>query len=123
MGYFNAKVGDEEVEECTGGYGLGSRNKREDTLIKFCQNNSYVITNTLCKLTKPDFTHGGHRRIRRDKKKLNRLCIDWAKIKEHNYANYKNAIMSAKTYPNADIVSDHHPVIIKVRLKMKLIKR
>ena len=52
MGDLNAKVGKEQVDECTGGYGMGIRNERGDRLIEFCQNNNFVIANTLFKLPK-----------------------------------------------------------------------
>ena len=117
MGDFNAKVGDEKVEECTGGYGLGNRNERGDRLIEFCQNNNFVITNTLFKMPK--------RRLYTWKSpadqegRIVRNQIDYILIRQR----YKNAIISAKTYPSADIGSDHNPVVTKIRLKMKIIKR
>ena len=117
MGDFNAKVGDEKVEECTGGHGLGNRNERGDRLIEFCQNNNFVITNTLFKMPK--------RRLYTWKSpadqegRIVRNQIDYILIRQR----YKNAIISAKTYPSADIGSDHNPVVTKIRLKMKIIKR
>lgn len=45
--------------------------------------------------------------------------IDYVLIGQRN----RDAVMLAEVYPSAGIRSDHNPVIIKVRLKMKLIER
>lgn len=49
MGYFNAKVGDEK--ECTGYmvWELGTNG----AIDPFCQNNNFIISNRLFKLTRP----------------------------------------------------------------------
>ena len=50
VGDFNAKIGiGESNEQCTGNYGSGLRNKREQMLINFAQCNSSKIINTLYK--------------------------------------------------------------------------
>ena len=47
IGDWNAKVGSQETPEVTGKFGLGIRNEPGQRLIKFCQENALVITNTL----------------------------------------------------------------------------
>ena len=117
MGDLNAKVGEEQVDECTGGYGMGIRNERGDRLIEFCQNNNFVIANTLFKLPKRRLYTW---RSPADKEgQIVRNQIDYVLIRQR----YRNAIISAKTYPSADIGSDHNPVVTKIRLRMKRIKR
>ena len=36
---------------------------------------------------------------------------------------FKNCVKQARTYPGADINSDHNPVTIKFKVKLKTIKR
>ena len=47
IGDWNAKVGSQETPAVTGKVGLGIRNEAGQRLIKFCQENAPVITNTL----------------------------------------------------------------------------
>ena len=47
IGDRNAKVGSQETPGVTGKFGLGVRNEAGQRLIKFCQENTLVIANTL----------------------------------------------------------------------------
>ena len=47
IGDWNAKVGSQETPGVTGKFGLGIRNKAEQKLIEFCQENALVIANAL----------------------------------------------------------------------------
>ena len=47
IGDWNAKVGSQETPGVTDKFGLGVRNEAGQRLIKFCQENSLVIANTL----------------------------------------------------------------------------
>ena len=50
MGDFNAKVGPGEIRETyTGSYGIGTRNKRGDMLVKFAEQYKFKIMNTFFK--------------------------------------------------------------------------
>ena len=50
MGDFNAKVGAGEIREtCTGSYGIGTRNRRGDTLVEFAERHKFEIMNTFIK--------------------------------------------------------------------------
>ncbi|GFO18500.1 gypsy retrotransposon integrase 1 [Plakobranchus ocellatus] len=46
MGDFNAKAGDERVEDVVGPSGVGTVNERGSRLIEWCQVNDFTITNT-----------------------------------------------------------------------------
>ncbi len=46
MGYFNTKVGGQRLENITGDYGLGVKNKHRERLIEWCKRNNQVIKNT-----------------------------------------------------------------------------
>ncbi|GFO42955.1 craniofacial development protein 2-like [Plakobranchus ocellatus] len=45
MGDFNAKIGDERLEDVDGPSGIGTVNERESRLIEWCQVNDFTITN------------------------------------------------------------------------------
>ena len=47
IGVWNAKVGNREIPGVTGKFGLGVQNEAGLRLVKFCQDNSLVIANTL----------------------------------------------------------------------------
>ena len=47
IGDWNAKVGSQETHGITGKFGLGVQNEEGQRLIKFCQENTLVIANTL----------------------------------------------------------------------------
>ena len=47
IGDWNAKVGSQETPGVTGKFGVGVRNEARQQLIKFCQENTLVIANTL----------------------------------------------------------------------------
>lgn len=114
LGDFNAKVGESLQNECMGSFGLGERNDRGDRLLQFCQEHKMVLTNTFFKLPK--------RRLytwRSPADKPGRLIIrnqiDFILINQR----YKNAVKSAKTYPGADVGSDHSILIAEIRRKLK----
>ena len=47
IGYWNAKVGSQEIPGVTGKFGLGVQTEEEQRLIAFCQENALVIANAL----------------------------------------------------------------------------
>ena len=47
IGNWNAKVGSQETPGVTGKFGLGVQNETGQRLIKFCQENTLLIANTL----------------------------------------------------------------------------
>ena len=47
IGYWNAKVGSQDIPGITGKFGLGVQNESEQRLIEFCQESALVIANTL----------------------------------------------------------------------------
>ena len=46
-GYWNAKVGSQEIPGVTGEFGLGVQNEAGQRLTEFCQENTLIIANTL----------------------------------------------------------------------------
>ena len=60
-GYWNAKVGSQEIPVVTGKFGLGVQNEAGQRLTEFCQENTLLIANLfqqqkrrLCSWTSPD---------------------------------------------------------------------
>ena len=47
IGYWNAKVGSQEIPGVTGKFGLGVQNEARQRLTELCQENALVIANTL----------------------------------------------------------------------------
>ena len=47
IGYWNAKVGSQEIPGVTGKFGLGVQNEAGQRITEFCQENALVIANAL----------------------------------------------------------------------------
>ena len=109
IGYWNAKVGSQEMPGVTGIFGLGVQNEAGQRLIEFCQENTVVIANTLFQQhkrrlytwTSPDGQYQNQ--------------IDYILCSQ----TWRSSIQSAKTRPGADCGSDHELIIAKFRLKLK----
>lgn len=117
MGDFNAKVGKGRVGEIVGPYGLGERNERGDRLCNFCEEYQMVVTNTFFKLHP--------RRLytwKSPKDSPNQIIrnqIDYIMINKR----FRNSVISVKTYPGADIASDHNPLVGVIKARLKIMKQ
>ena len=109
IGYWNVKVGSQEIAGVIGKFGLGVQNEAGQRLIEFCQENALVTGNTLFQQHK-------------------RRLYTWTSPdgQYQNYIDYilcsqrwRNSIQSAKIRPGADCGSDHEILIAKFRLKLK----
>ena len=113
MGDFNAKVGRESDYPTTGKYGLGERNERGRTLIELCKGKSLIVTNTMFKhQLRNIYTWKSPGDIVRNQ-------IDYIMINER----FKNAVTNVKTYPGADVGSDHNPVLMQIKIKLKKMRK
>ena len=113
MGDLNAKIGAGRQGRVVGPYGLGERNERGDRWAEWCEGADQIIINTW-------FRH--HRRHLWTWKSPGdgvRNQIDYITIN----SRFRNAIRQAKTYPGADCNSDHVPIIAKLKVKLKTIKK
>lgn len=109
MGDWNAKVGEQQEYPVTGKFGLGHRNDRGQRLVDFCWTSKLVITNTL-------FEHPSRRRYTwKSPGDIHRNQIDYIMINQR----HRNSVKQVRTYPGADIGSDHNPVIMTLSVKLK----
>ena len=113
MGDLNAKVGNEPDGETVGKFGLGTQNERGERWVQWCKANEYVITNTWYE------QHPRRLWTWRSPGDDVKNQIDYIAIKRR----YKSAIQQSKAYPGADCGSDHNPVICKLKVKLKVIKK
>ena len=112
MGDLNAKVGNEEIEQVTGRFGLGEMNERGERWASWCKANSQTIMNTR-------FKH--HKRrlwTWRDPGGRIKNQIDFVTINHR----FRKAVQNAKTYPGADCNSDHNPVVCNMKVRLRRLK-
>ena len=111
IGDWNAKAGSQETPRVTGKFGLGVWNEAGQRLIEFCQENAWVVRNTLFQQHK--------RRLHMDITRWSTLKSDW--LYSLQPKNRRSSIQSTKTRPGADCGSDHELLIAKFRLKLKIV--
>lgn len=117
MGDFNAKIGRGSEGDIIGHYGLGQRNERGEQLSAFAGEWRFVITNTFFNL--PARRLYTWKSPRDSNENIIRNQIDYILINQR----YRNSCVSMKTYPGADINSDHTPLVGVFKIRMKHIKK
>ena len=106
MGEFNAKVGCGEHLDISGQFCLGIRNERGSRPLQFCEENNMMIANIY-------FQHPKRRLCTwRSPGDIYRNQIDFILINKR----FRNAVKQARTYPGADVGSDHNPLMIKMNM-------
>ncbi|XP_030751542.1 uncharacterized protein LOC115879046 [Sitophilus oryzae] len=89
------------------------RNDRGDRLIQFYQETDSVIMNTFFQL--PPRRLYTWKSPADSPQKMNRNQIDFIIINKR----YQNSVKSVKTYPGADILSDHNLLLSKIKIRLK----
>lgn len=117
MGDLNAKIGKGRVENIIGEHGLGLRNERGDRLLQFCQDQNMAIMNTWFEL--PPRRLYTWKSPQDNEQNCVRNQIDYVMINQR----FRNSIKSARTYPGADVPSDHTLLVAKFKNTLKKIKR
>ena len=113
IGDWNAKVGKQNTAGVTGGFGLGTRNERGDTMVDFCSRNSRVFMNTMFK------QHERRLYTWKSPDKITRNQIDYILCT----GRWKSSIKRVTTIPGADYGTYHNLLIAIFKIKLKQTKR
>ena len=109
LGDFNAKIGKGAYQDIIGPYSLGERNSRGDRLQCFCLENDLIIANTYYEHPdRPLYTWKSPGDLARNQ-------IDYILFRKR----FRNSVKNCKTYPGADIGSDHNPLVCKMSVRLK----
>ncbi|GFO49382.1 craniofacial development protein 2-like [Plakobranchus ocellatus] len=107
MGDFNAKVGDERVKDFVGPSGIRTVNERGSSLIESCQINDFTFKTIL-----GDSGLGRAPEIEVETKKITA-----------SFRRFRNAVKTSKSLPGADCDSDHIPVMCKIQIILKKLRK
>lgn len=113
MGDFNAKLGAGNRSQHIGEHGLVERNERGDLLETFAESSDLVVMNTFFKL--PPRRLYTWKSPQDKPGRIVRNQIDYLLVNRR----FRNNCTSVKTYPGADIESDHVPLVGVFKIKMK----
>ncbi|CAH8442311.1 unnamed protein product [Schistosoma haematobium] len=111
MGDFNAKVGTDNTgyEDIMGRHGLGERNENGERFANLCAFNKLVIGGTIFphkRIHKTTWTSPDHS----TQNQTDHICIN---------KTFSRTIEDVRTKRGADIASDHHLLVAKMKLKLK----
>uniref|UniRef100_A0A8D9EQ38 Craniofacial development protein 2 n=1 Tax=Cacopsylla melanoneura TaxID=428564 RepID=A0A8D9EQ38_9HEMI len=115
MGDFNAKLGAGKTSDNVGPFGLGDRNQRGDELEIFAESHNLVVMNTWFR--QPPRKLYTWKSPMDKPGKIVRNQIDYIMMNKR----YRNSCIAMKTYPGADIQSNHVPLVGTFKIKMKRI--
>ncbi|VDO95069.1 unnamed protein product [Schistosoma margrebowiei] len=111
MGDFNAKVGTDSTgyEDIMGRHGLGERNEIGERFSNLCAFNKLVVGGTIFphkRIHKTTWTSPDHT----TKNQIDHICIN---------KTFRRTIEDVRIKRGADIASDHHLLVVKIKLKLK----
>ena len=111
LGDFNAKVGNENrgYENCMGRYGLGIMNENGELFANMCAIHDFVIGGTIFQhkdIHKGTWVSPDHFTVNQ----IDHICIN---------RKFRRSLLDVQVKRGADIFSDHHLVVGKVKLKLK----
>lgn len=107
----NARAGNDNIgrENAMGRHGCGTINENRERLVDFCINNRCIIGGTI-------FPH-------RDIHKLSWRSPDGHTVNQIDHVivnkKWQRSLLDVKVHRGADVGSDHHLVIAKIRLKLR----
>ncbi|KAL1446457.1 hypothetical protein WDU94_005636 [Cyamophila willieti] len=117
LGDFNAKLGSGADGKLIGKFGLGTRNERGELLAQFCKQHEFSVMNTFFDL--PPRRLYTWKAPGDSPRNIIRNQIDYILINKR----FQNAITSVKTYPGADIRSDHNLLLANLRIRLKKLRK
>ncbi|VDP12342.1 unnamed protein product, partial [Schistosoma margrebowiei] len=111
MGDFNAKVGTDNTgyEDIMGRHRLGERNENGERFANLCAFNKLVIGGTIFphkRIQKTTWTSPDHT----TPNQIDHICIN---------KTFRRTVEDVRTKRGADITSDHHLLVEKMKLKLK----
>ena len=111
-GDMNAKVGrDWDLwKHVIGQHGYGDMNSRGEKLLNFCTANNLTIANTLFPQKKDSRQWTWESPYGRTRNKIDYVMLN---------SNWKTSITNARSFPGADLASNHQLVICNIHLKFK----
>ena len=113
MGDMNAKIGKGGVESYVGEFGLGTRNERGERLLEYVIEKDLSIANT-------NFQQPARRLYTwKSPGDIYRNQIDYIMTRRR----FRNSVKDCRTYPGADINSDHCLLVSKMNFRLKKIKK
>ena len=92
---------------------IGDTNERGEKLIEWCKANDFTVTNTWFK------NHPRRQWTWMSPGDRTRNKIDYILIQNR----FRNSIKSSKSMPGADCDSDHAPVLCKLLVKLRKLKK
>uniref|UniRef100_A0A8D8LZ42 Craniofacial development protein 2 n=3 Tax=Cacopsylla melanoneura TaxID=428564 RepID=A0A8D8LZ42_9HEMI len=109
MGDFNSKVGSQKIDDIIGPYGLGDKNSAGDDLIAFCHENNLFLANTWFQ-QKESARHTWTSPGQNIKNQIDFIGVS---------KRFRNGVINCKARPGADCGSDHNPVVMTIKIKLK----
>ena len=111
MGDLNVKIGDDNssFEETMGKHGLGRMNENGEMFANFCASNQLIIGGSIFqhkRVHKATWISPDHRTANQ----IDHICID---------KKFRTSLQDVKVCRGADVASDHHLLLSKIRLKLK----
>ena len=111
MGDLNAKIGSDNIgyEEIMGKHGLGIMNENGELFTNFCAANQYVIGGSVFphkRIHKATWVSPDHR----TENQIDHICIN---------KKFRSSLQDVRVLRGADVDSDHHLLISKIKLKLK----
>eukprot|EP00057_Strongylocentrotus_purpuratus_P005406 XP_003730910.1 PREDICTED: craniofacial development protein 2-like [Strongylocentrotus purpuratus] len=112
QGDLNAKVGRDwdTWKNVIGHHGYGEMNNRGEKLLNFCMANNLAIANTMFKQKKASREWTWESPDGRTKNKIDFVMVN---------NKWKSSVQCARSFPSADVASDHQLVICNFKLRFK----
>ena len=109
MGDLNGKVGAGKEDDIIGPYGIGTRNRNGQLLVDCSRRHNLMDANTWFQ-AKANALHTWTSPDGRTKNQIDYVLVD---------KRYRNGIQNCKAKPGADCGSDHNPVVVVIKIKLK----